>query len=170
MQPLKKGPELLKDEGLALARHGRPAKVGKSLSRYPAKGKGSRSSHNELAKVLKRLESEFNRRVRQRDDQAGRFKCVSCKVWHPSRVMEAGHFQRKGHEKLRFDPRNVHGQCHRCNCELSGSRAAYRETLVEKYGEATVVELESMKGSGGRLNLEEAHQLLREVMAGRVVA
>jgi hypothetical protein len=171
MTPAKIGAPLEKDEGLALARHGKPAKASKSLNRYPATARTKRipkESKGELAKVLKRCVTEFNRRIRQRDQYGVGFLCVSCRKYLPLSVMEAGHFERRGHERLRFDPRNVHGQCHRCNCELSGNRAAYRLTMVEMYGEAVVQEIEGMKGAGGRFTLSEAHEFLRDLLAGKL--
>jgi hypothetical protein len=171
MTPEKQGEILAKDEGLALQRHAKPAKASKSLSRYPAPSRTSRppkESKGELAKVLRRCVTEFNRRIRQRDEHQGQFKCISCPAVLPASVMEAGHFERRGHERLRFDPRNVHGQCHRCNCELGGNRAAYRIAMVELYGLEVVREIESMKGAGGKMRLEEAHQFLRDLLSGKL--
>lgn len=68
--------------------------------------------------------------------------CISCGT-RSTVQWEAGHYLTKGaRPEIRFDPRNISLQCHRCNEHLSGNQAAYRIGLVEKIGEAAVQELE----------------------------
>ena len=43
---------------------------------------------------------------------------------------------------LRFDERNIHLQCIRCNHFLSGNVREYRDGLIRKVGLETVLELE----------------------------
>lgn len=170
--PAKIGPPLEKDADLAFPRHGKPPKESKSLSRYPAPARTSRppkESKGELAKVLRDCNREFNRRIIQRDTVDGKVKCISCPAVIPASQAEPGHFERRGHWRIRLHPHNVNGQCHRCNCDLGGNRGPYREGLVEKIGEPAVLEIESMKGPGGKPRLPEAKALLVNIMAGKVV-
>lgn len=68
--------------------------------------------------------------------------CISCGTRRTVR-WEAGHWLTKAaRPELRFDPRNINLQCHRCNDNLSGNQAAYRIGLVQKIGEEAVQELE----------------------------
>ncbi len=171
-QPIKQGEILAKDQGQAFPRHAKPAKASKSLSRYPAAPRTSRPpkvSISALARLIRDCTREFNRRIIQRDTVNGKVKCISCPAIIPASQAEPGHFQRRGHWRIRLHRHNVNGQCHRCNCELSGNRAAYREGLIEKIGETAVVELESMKGPGGKPSLPEAKELLLAIMSGKVV-
>lgn len=169
--PAKQGPVLAKDADLAFPRHGKPVKE-KSLSRYPAPARTSRppqQSKSELAKVLRDCHREFNRRIIQRDTLDGKVICISCGVPMDPRDAEPGHFERRGHWRIRLHAHNVNGQCHYCNCDLGGNRAGYRDGLVEKIGEGAVREIESKKGAGGKPRLKDARQLLLDIMSGKVV-
>lgn len=68
--------------------------------------------------------------------------CISCGT-RSTVQWEAGHWLTKAaRPELRFDPRNINLQCHRCNVQLSGNQAAHRIGLVQKIGEEAVEELE----------------------------
>lgn len=68
--------------------------------------------------------------------------CISCGT-RTTVQWEAGHWLTKAaRPELRFDPRNINLQCHRCNEHLSGNQAAYRIGLVAKIGLDQVEELE----------------------------
>lgn len=68
--------------------------------------------------------------------------CISCGT-RSTVQWEAGHWLTKAaRPELRFDPRNINLQCHRCNEHLSGNQAAYRIGLVAKIGLDQVEELE----------------------------
>lgn len=68
--------------------------------------------------------------------------CISCGTRRTVQ-WEAGHWLTKAaRPEIRFDPRNINLQCHRCNDHLSGNQAAYRIGLVERIGEEAVQELE----------------------------
>jgi hypothetical protein len=104
-------------------------------------------------KGLEKLaEKHFNAFIRWRDSQEikGGFVCISCRELKPVEAMHAGHFFSAGHYPiLRFDEKNVHAQCHRCNTFLHGNLIHYREGLVRKLGMLEVAELElkaRMKG------------------------
>ena len=104
-------------------------------------------------KALEKLaEKHFNAYIRWRDSQEikGGFVCISCRELKPVEAMHAGHFFSAGHYPiLRFDEKNVHAQCHRCNTFLHGNLIHYREGLVRKLGMLEVANLEHkarMKG------------------------
>ena len=78
--------------------------------------------------------------VKKRDGNV----CVSCgkgglagKGWH------AGHFVKAEicNMKYRYDPRNIHSQCGRCNNWLDGNFIAYEKAMIKKYGQKVVDEL-----------------------------
>jgi hypothetical protein len=73
---------------------------------------------------------------------AGR-PCISCGAALTGRA-DAGHYISAGScTALRFDERNIHLQCVRCNMFLSGNLRAYREGLIQKIGLDQVLDLES---------------------------
>ena len=97
-----------------------------------------------LPKLLEKTQNVFNAFIRARDKELG---CISC----GAEVEQAGHYHSQGHHSaLRYDPINTNGQCRRCNMFLSGNLIKYRQGLVRKYGEQTVLELEE-KANTNRL-------------------
>lgn len=92
----------------------------------------------------KELERDMNRYVRMRDFAAG---CISCGRQFDHGALggscDAGHYRSKGSAKhLRFDPRNVNGQCKHCNDYLSGNPTGYRVGIIARLGLEAVEALE----------------------------
>jgi hypothetical protein len=74
--------------------------------------------------VLKRqAEKVFHAWICKRDN----YECYTCF----SKGNEAGHYW---HNKLDFDPRNLHCQCVRCNRFLHGNLGQYAINLIDKFG------------------------------------
>lgn len=89
-------------------------------------------------KVKRNLEQErVNKKVRERDkDQP----CISC---NKLTKLEAGHYiPISKSQKLRYDLRNIHGQCAWCNRFLYGNYKEYRIGLINRYGIEFVEDLE----------------------------
>lgn len=85
---------------------------------------------------IKDAQIVFNKFIRLRDAHLG---CISCgaslNVEMVGGGFDAGHYLSRGAKPhLRFDERNVHGQCKRCNRYLSGNVANYREGLIQRIG------------------------------------
>lgn len=81
----------------------------------------------------------FNQYIRLRDMENG---CISCTE---GRVENAGHYRSTGcapQASMRFDEKNVNGQCIRCNYTLGGNRDGYEVGLKKKYGKEVLRELE----------------------------
>jgi hypothetical protein len=89
-------------------------------------------------KVKRNLEQEkVNKQVRERDINK---PCISCGKL--SRL-EAGHYiPISKSQKLRYDLRNIHGQCSYCNRFLYGNYKQYRIGLINRYGIEFVESLE----------------------------
>ena len=94
---------------------------------------------------IKEAQIEFNKYVRLRDSGKGCISCGSaCGESSVGGSGDAGHFRSRGSAPhLRFDERNCHLQCKRCNRYLSGNVADYRVGLVRRIGLEAVVALES---------------------------
>lgn len=92
-----------------------------------------------MAHWLGLTERVVNRYIKIRDRG---LPCISCGTRRTVQ-WEAGHYLSVGSRpELRFEPKNINLQCHRCNEHLSGNQAKYRIGLVEKIGEAEVQALE----------------------------
>lgn len=94
---------------------------------------------------IKEAQSAFNKYVRFRDMGKG---CISCGADCGTTAVggdgDAGHFRSRGSAPhLRFDERNCHLQCKRCNRYLSGNVADYRVGLIDRIGQLALDALEA---------------------------
>lgn len=99
-----------------------------------------------IPQLIKEAQIEFNKFVRTRDATQG---CISCGSAPPDLAglhagRDAGHYRSTGAAAhLRFDERNCHAQCVKCNQHLSGNAVAYRAGLVDRIGLDAVEALEA---------------------------
>lgn len=93
---------------------------------------------------IREAQTAFNKYVRLRDSGKGCISCGSaCGEGSIGGSGDAGHFRSRGSAPhLRFDERNCHLQCKRCNRYLSGNVADYRVGLVKRIGIDAVLALE----------------------------
>lgn len=95
--------------------------------------------------LLKKAQTEFNRFIRLRDHDK---PCISCGTLNPGaeetgQKWDAGHYKTVGSSpELRFEERNCHRQCKRCNKWLGGNFANYRQGLIVRAGPEVVDWLE----------------------------
>ena len=102
--------------------------------------------HLEEMKTLPQLRKEcqqvFNKFIRLRDWGQ---PCISCGTPHTGAAnsFDAGHYRSVGSSpEVRFDPRNVSGQCKKCN-RYGFDSASYRAELVRRIGLDEVEALEA---------------------------
>jgi len=118
----------------------------KTLRKYDSK------SVSDLIKIATR---HFNKFIRNRDSNEGCFKCISCSKVKPNEKLQAGHFRSAGHyPSVRFNEKNVHGQCKRCNLFLSGNLADYAKNLTAKIGTEGMQEIEDLVGRSKQLGFK----------------
>lgn len=104
-----------------------------------------RESLKTRSDYIKEAQIAVNAYIRERDKEKG---CISCgtslQIESVGGGFDAGHYRSRGSApSLRFDERNIHGQCKRCNRYLSGNYGAYRIGLERRYGCAFVLALDS---------------------------
>ena len=101
-----------------------------------------------IPKLVDRLDKIFSKYIRLRDALAttGTTEyavCVTCGRTKDQKYnMDAGHFVGRGAGAVRFDERNVHAQCKRCN--MGGNPTAhldYDAWIIERYGKRVRNEL-----------------------------
>ncbi len=110
------------------------------------------SSDREIAK--QRLIATFHKYIRLRDCQ---LPCISCGQFNK---LQAGHFYNAGnYASLRFDDKNVNGQCVACNHYSEGNKQGYAEGLKKKYGDNVLRELEIKKNNYCKLSVFEINIL-----------
>jgi len=85
-------------------------------------------SKNDVAKEVERIVNAY---IRERDKD---LPCVSCGTF-TSASWEAGHYVSVGANKtIRFEPENIHKQCHSCNHHKGGNAIPYRINLIKRIG------------------------------------
>lgn len=73
-------------------------------------------------------------------------KCYTCDEYKPFQLLDAGHFEPEGScSYLKFDERNIHAQCKRCNGFLEGNRTEYVPRMIAEYGQDLVDEFRRIK-------------------------
>lgn len=93
--------------------------------------------------LIKLASKHFNAYIRARDLQGDYFTCISCAKVKHKEMMHAGHYLSAGHNgAVRFDERNVHGQCSACNTHLSGNLLGYTKGLIQKIGTEAINQIE----------------------------
>jgi hypothetical protein len=97
-------------------------------------------------------QAAFNALVRFRDRNE---TCISCPTVlstladQPGGGYDCGHYRSRGSAPhLRFDFRNAHGQCKKCNRYRAGNAADYRIGLISRIGLQAVEELEADQTGG----------------------
>ena len=118
-----------------------------------------------LPKLKKLLWKEFARFIRVRDSSGEWFTCISC--GKPQSVadgnFQAGHyFKSQLYAAIRYDERNVNGQCRRCNIFLEGNRQGYAEGLRKKYGQIAIDILDIKKNNRSKMGRWEYKALIQE--------
>ena len=100
--------------------------------------------------------------IRARDSK---LPCISCGAAPSQCKRNAGHYRPSGiNSALRYDERNIHGQCEKCNTHLSGNLVSYRKTLIERIGLEAVEWLDS-NHEVKRWTLDELKEVHRYYMA-----
>ncbi len=86
----------------------------------------------------KKLWKVFSEFIRLRDsDKFGFSKCFTCDFRGEWKRFDAGHGIGRQHKSTKFDERNVHSQCKRCNGFEGGQQAIYKEEIEKRYGKGT---------------------------------
>jgi len=115
--------------------------VAKTLSKIRAERKRTNKAKAKgLQHWLKVTQVVFNRYIRERDKGLG---CISCgKHAHMmggsglGGVFDAGHYKSVGSSpELRFETKNVNGQCRDCNGFKGGMPKEYAKGIVARYGQ-----------------------------------
>jgi len=88
----------------------------------------------------------FSLFIRLRDsDQNGIGRCSTCGRIGHVKTMDNGHYIKRQHQAVRFSEVNCNLQCKHCNNFEQGNDVKFREYLVNKHGEKTVLLLEASK-------------------------
>ena len=92
-----------------------------------------------------KADKEFSKFIRGRDTDShtGWGFCCTCSTPTHYKGGDAGHFQPRQHLTTRYDEKNVHLQCKKCNNKdwNQGEQYKHGKFIDKKYGEGTADEL-----------------------------
>lgn len=109
-------------------------------------------------KVL-RVQRVVNTFVRLRDQGK---KCISCTTILKGKF-DAGHYYNANqHWNIRFDLKNINGQCVKCNQYLSGNLIFYRFGLIGRIGSKEVIRLDQEAKKIRKFTKFELEEILQE--------
>lgn len=95
-----------------------------------------------ISKLKKDADAVFSRYIRLRyADHRGYVSCVTCGVSKPWKAMQAGHYEKRSINALRFSERNVFVQCVGCNIFQSGNYPRFAIYLTQNFGPTILEEL-----------------------------
>ncbi len=85
----------------------------------------------------------FSKFIRIRDIIEGEWcRCVTCgNPIHWKYKAQCGHFATRGHPMTRFNEKNCHAQCAKCNNHNKGEQALHGFMIDDMYGKDTAREL-----------------------------
>lgn len=84
----------------------------------------------------------FSEYIRLRDsDEKGYGNCITCGKLCYYKDADCGHGVGRQYKATKFEERNNHLQCRRCNYYGAGEQAIYKEEVNKKYGPKTWDEL-----------------------------
>jgi hypothetical protein len=113
--------------------------------------------------LIRKLDKLFSRHIRQKHaNEGGWVECVTCKKWLPWEDAHAGHFVRRRHFAVRWDPQNVHPQCVACNTFLDGNEGEYARFIRDTYGNETLDRLLDSKKIEKKWTINELRELLEQ--------
>jgi hypothetical protein len=122
-----------------------------------------------LATLKGELQKVFNTYIRMRDTlydkSTAYFICISCNQPKGLDQMNAGHFWPVGgHEAVRFDEDNVHGQCIYCNNFASNGVVTlkYESNLRKKIGAGRFIALANRRFNKSKMMAFEIELLIQD--------
>ncbi len=123
-----------------------------------------------VARLKKDLWTVFSRYIRLRDaisttGMSTEVSCITCYRTYPTVEVDAGHFIASyPHGYIRFDEKNVHAQCKRCNMN-QGEQYLYGLRMIQLYGQEEVNRLQKEKNLEKKWRASELESLIVQYKA-----
>lgn len=116
--------------------------------------KASQVRAKSASQVKKEADTVFSRYIRLRDmDENGLCHCVTCGRVGTPKEMDCGHYQKRQHMATRYDERNCHAQCKRCNNWEQGAQDLHAIAIDTLYGDGTATMLRDIARTRGKYPL-----------------
>jgi hypothetical protein len=113
--------------------------------------------------LVRKADAAFSRFVRiSHADANGFVRCVTCGKAMPWQESQAGHWIKRGHAAVRFDPRNVYPQCPADNYFKDGLQDEMALHILRTHGPDTVEDLMRLKHTTRRWTVAELRELIEK--------
>lgn len=90
-----------------------------------------KKNRSKLATLLMNTRNVCHKYIRERDKGK---ECISCGCAF-SEEFQAGHFYKaEMYSNLKFDEKNISGQCKKCNLRKEGNESGYRSGIIQRFG------------------------------------
>lgn len=91
-----------------------------------------------MTSAKKTCDQWFSKYIRIRDaNHNGLCKCITCDTVKHWKEMDAGHFQSRRYMATRYEEKNCHAQCQRCNQYGAGEQYLHGQAINLLYGKGT---------------------------------
>lgn len=111
----------------------------------------------------KKLWTQFSRYIRLRDaDSNGMCRCITCSRVAHWKQMHCGHCIPRQYWGVRYNEKNNHSQCPRCNAFEGGRQHEYAIAIDEKYGHGAWDALKIKSRLGKRPSAFEMEAMRKE--------
>lgn len=88
-----------------------------------------------ITSAKKTCDQWFSKYIRIRDaNHNGLCKCITCDTIKHWKEMDAGHFQSRRYMATRYEEKNCHAQCQRCNQYGAGEQYLHGQAINLLYG------------------------------------
>lgn len=115
------------------------------------------------ASAKKKLDAVFSQYIRRKEAfENGMNKCVSCGVERHWKELQCGHFVSRVHLALRWDEKNCHPQCPKCNVLLRGNAVGYARFLGNRYGSRIFIELDEKRKVSVKYSKSDLIEMIKD--------
>lgn len=115
-----------------------------------------------MTSAKKTCDAWFSKYIRIRDaNHNGLCKCITCDTVKHWKEMDAGHFQSRRYMATRYEEKNCHAQCQRCNQYGAGEQYKHGLELDALYGPGTADFITKLSRSLQKMNKNELMELAR---------
>lgn len=115
-----------------------------------------------MTSAKKTCDAWFSKYIRIRDaNHNGLCKCITCDTVKHWKEMDAGHFQSRRYMATRYEEKNCHAQCQRCNQYGAGEQYLHGQAINLLYGKGTAENIVMKSNFIQKMTKKELMELAR---------
>lgn len=129
------------------------AATGRKLD-YSTKKKISNAHKNKFASrkgLIYKLDRVYSCYIKEKEQTDGYASCITCDKTFDVYSMDCGHYVSRRVMQLRYDERNTHVQCVRCNRFEQGNIDVYTLKMIEMYGSDIIQEFHKIRNNNVKI-------------------